>query len=100
MVDKEICEINHRTINEKIERLEQRVDNVEKIHDAINKLTLEIQKNVLETKQLRVEMNNVIADVNTLKLAPARKYEELMKYILFTIVGLIIGFLFVTLGLK
>jgi hypothetical protein len=100
MVDKEICETNHKHINERLDRLEKRVDTMERIHDAINKLTLEIQKNVLETKQLRVEMNGVIADVNTLKLAPAKKYEELMKYILFTIVGLILGFIFFTLGLK
>lgn len=100
MIDKEICETKHNHINERLDRLEKRVDTMEKIHEAINKLTLEIQKNVLETKQLRVEMNNVIADVNLLKLAPAKKYEELMKYILFTIVGLLIGFVFVTLGLK
>lgn len=48
MVDKEICETNHKNINERITRLEKRVDTMERIHDAINKNLVDPLTNVLK----------------------------------------------------
>jgi predicted nuclease with TOPRIM domain len=104
MVDKEMCEVNHKNINEKIDRLEvkhkedctrleSRLNKVENTYEVIAKLTFEVS-------QMRIEMNALIPRVNDLEDKPAKKWEELMKYVLFTIIGGIIYYLLTQIGLQ
>lgn len=93
MVDKDICELNHKNINEKIDKLDKRVEKMENIYETL-------QKWAYETSRLREDFAVISDRVLNLESKPAKKYEALVTYVSFAIIGGLIAFLLTYLGLK
>ncbi len=97
MVDKDICELNHRTINEKIDSVIKRVEKMENVQDVILQLTY-------ETKRLREDFTTYQREMServlNLESKPGKRWEAVSSYVLFAILGGIIAYIFTQIGLK
>lgn len=93
MMDKELCIATHTNINEKIDNLSKRVEKMENIYDTL-------QKWAYETSRLREDFATMSERVLNLEAKPGKKYEALMSYILFALIGAVITFILTYVGLK
>lgn len=71
--------------------LEHRVEKLEDVFEAINKLTVQIEKLATETKFMREEQNKLTTRVDQLERKPEKRYDLAINTIITGVVGAIIG---------
>lgn len=78
----------------------KRLDNVEKRVEDIYSLTLSIEKIATEVKNMREELNKIDKRLLAIEEKPSKKLDLIWGYIVSAIIGGLIAFIFVKLGMK
>ena len=80
--------------------LKEGVKELHKVFDTVNRLTVVTEKLALEIKYLREDQNNVEERLKVLEEKPIKKYDDLTKAIVTTVIGIILGAIAMLIGLK
>lgn len=106
-VPKNICEANMKRIEERMDRQDKSIDGLKKLYNSINELTRSIDNLAMETKYMRkeqTELKESIKDldcrIDNIERKPAKKWEDFIWYVFIAVVGVILGIVFMKLGLK
>ena len=93
-IEHRLTEVEGHTADHKrrIKDLEKRQDNLDKLALAVNGLAIK-EENVEKT------VNEIKTDVKTLTDKPAKRWDGIVDKILFTIIGAIIGYVLIKLGI-
>lgn len=91
--NKEYYDERLKNVENKATKLEDKVTGLEKIYITIERLTNEIV-------ELRKDTNQINERLTTIEKEPADKWKQVSSYVLTTIVGAVIGYILVQLGLK
>lgn len=78
----------------------KRIDILEEKVDDIHELTISVKELALETKAMREDINKIDNRVLAIESKPAKKWDNTINYIISGIIGIIIGYLAIRLGLK
>ncbi len=78
----------------------KRIDNLEEKVDDIHELTISVKELALETKAMREDINKIDNRVLAIENKPAKKWDNAINCVISGIVGIIIGYLAIKLGLK
>lgn len=78
----------------------KRIDNLEEKVDDIHELTISVKELALETKAMREDINKIDNRVLAIEAKPAKKWDMVWGYIVSAIIGGIVGYFFVKLGMK
>ena len=78
----------------------KRLDNVEKRVEDIHSLTISIEKIANEVKNMREELNKIDKRLLAIEEKPRKKLDLIWGYIVSAIIGCLIAFIFVKLGMK
>lgn len=92
---KELAETTARSKSntKRLDTLEERVEN-------IHSLTLSVEKIATEMKNMREDMNKIDHRVLAIEEKPSKKLDLIWGYIVSAIIGGLIAFVFVKLGMK
>lgn len=92
---KELTETTARSKSntKRLDVLEERVEN-------IHSLTLAVEKIATEVKNMREELNKIDNRVIAIEEKPSKKLDLIWGYIVSAIIGGLIAFIFVKLGMK
>lgn len=82
------------------EDLKESVKELHKVFDTVNKITIVTEKLALEIKYLREDQNKVEDRLKVLEEKPIKKYDDITKSIITTIIGIVLGAIAVMIGLK
>lgn len=77
----------------------RRIENVERLADSVNALALSVRDLVNAQQTLDGKVTNLCNDVAEIKEKPAKRWETLAMDVLKVIVGGVVGFLLVKLGI-
>lgn len=80
--------------------LKEDVKELHKVFDTVNRLTIVTEKLALEIKYLREDQNSVEERLKILEEKPIKKYDDLTKAIVTTVIGIILGAIAMLIGLK
>lgn len=98
MGKEEIKELTETT--ERSKSNTKRLDKVEKRVEDIYSLTLSIEKIATEVKNMREELNKIDKRLLAIEEKPSKKLDLIWGYIVSAIIGGLIAFVFVKLGMK
>lgn len=85
---------------EKFKIIEKRLDKAEKEIDNLKNIYITIKELTCEMKAIKEDTNSINERLSQVEKEPAENWKNISSYIVTTIIGLIIGFIFVKLGLK
>ena len=80
--------------------LKNDVKDLKKVFDKINSIAISTEKLAVEMKYMREEQTKMDARITTIEEKPSKKLDLIWGYIVSAIIGGLIGFLLVKLGLK
>lgn len=80
--------------------LKDKVNKLEGVFDKITDIALSVERLATETKYMREEQNKYEKRLTSLEEKPIKRYDDIVKYIITTIIGLIIGAVAMLIGLK
>ena len=106
MTDEEIVmkmsETDHRARSNtrRIEKLELQTEALEKLATSVEVLVNEQKHQTKAMMDIKSNVAKLDAKVETLEQKPAKRWESVVEKILLTVVGAIIGYLLVQLGLS
>ena len=93
--------------SEQIKGALKRIDEQTKLTESVHELAASVrllaseQKHTLEkVEETNRKVDSVSADVEELKSKPAKKWDELIKHIISGLIGALIGYLAIRVGLK
>lgn len=98
-MDKEYVELLIET-SERSKSNTKRLDNDEKKIEDIHRLALSIESLTTEVKLMREDFNKIDARVLAIEDKPSKRMDLIWGYIMSAIIGGVIGYLFLKLGLK
>ena len=78
----------------------KRLDNVEEKVEDIHNLTLAVKEIATEVKMMREDLNKIDNRVVVLEEKPSKKMDLIWGYIVSAIIGGLIGYILLKLGLK
>ena len=86
-------------VEERAKSNSHRLDDVEKRQDKMDELVSAV--NVLATKEQNVEndVKEIKSDVKSLTMKPAKRWDGVVDKIIFTIVGIVIAYIFSKIGM-
>lgn len=93
-------EFNKEFYDEKIRNIEKESDEHEKRIKALEKIYITIEKMATELVELRKSTNEISQRLNLIEQEPANKWKNITSYILTAIVGAIVTYVLVKIGLK
>lgn len=76
----------------------KRIDKLEKQNEALTKIATSVEVMATAQKDMKEDMAIMRADVDTLKAAPARRWDKVTEYIILAVVGFIVGYFLNGLG--
>lgn len=79
---------------------EKRIDDVEKKVEDIHNLTISVKEIATETRLMREDMNKIDKRVIAIEEKPNKRMDQIIGYILSALIGGIIGYVLIKLGLK
>lgn len=82
---------DNRDIRDRLIRIEAKLDNFGKIETQSNEAFNLSKKNEEAIKDLKEKLTKVENDITEIKEKPAKRYDNIVTYIITTIVGAIIG---------
>lgn len=82
-----------KTNTKRLEALESKVED-------IHNLTIAVQEVATETKHMREDMNKIDKRVVAIEEKPAKRLDSIVGYILSALIGGLIGYILLKLGLK
>ena len=78
----------------------KRIDNIEKRVEDIHSLTLAVEKMATEVQLMRKDINKIDSRVLAIEEKPSKKLDLIWGYIVSAIIGGLICYIFIKLGLK
>lgn len=78
----------------------KRIDNIEKRVEDIHSLTLAVEKMATEVQLMRKDINKIDSRVLAIEEKPGKKLDLIWGYIVSAIIGGLICYIFIKLGLK
>ena len=93
-------EFNKELYDEKIKNLENDSKEYEKRITALEKIYITIEKMANELVALRKDTNSINSRLTAIEKEPADKWKQVSSYVLTAIIGAVISFILVKLGLK
>lgn len=93
-------EFNKEFYDEKIRNLEKTNEDHDKRIKSLEKIYVTIEKMATELVELRKQTNSIDGRLNVLEKEPADKWKSISSYVLTAIVGAVISFILIKLGLK
>lgn len=106
MTDEEIvmkmAETDHRARSNtrRIEKLELQTEALEKLAASVEVLVNEQKHQTEAMNDIKSNVEKLDAKVETLEQKPAKRWESIVEKIILTVVGAVIGYLLVRLGLS
>lgn len=82
---------DNRDIRDRLIRIETKLDNFGKIEAQSDEAFNLSKKNEEDIKDLKTKLTKVENDINEIKEKPAKRYDNIVTYIITTIVGAIVG---------
>lgn len=80
--------------------LKSDVKDLHKVFDKITEIALAVERLATETKYMREEQNKYEKRLTTLEEKPVKRYDNIVSYIITSIIGLVIGAVAMLIGLK
>ena len=80
--------------------LKKDVKDLHKVFDKISDIALSTERLAIEMKYMREEQNKDAQRITALEEKPVKRYDDIIKYIITTIIGLILGAVAILIGLK
>lgn len=77
-----------------------KVEKLESIFDRINSIAMSTEKLAIEMKYMREEQNKQDERLTSLEQKPIKRYDNIINYVITSILGLIIGAVAMLVGLK
>ena len=78
----------------------KRIDKLEQKTDSIHELAISTKELAIEVRAMREEQNKIDKRVMAIEDRPKQKYELIWGYIVSTIIGIVISFIFMKFGMK
>lgn len=75
-----------------------RIDKLEKQNEALTKIATSVEVMATAQKDMKEDMAIMRADVDTLKAAPAKRWDKVTEYIILAVVGFVVGYFLNGLG--
>lgn len=93
--------IEHRltAVEDRSESNERRIEDLEKRQDNLEDLTVTVKCLALKEEAVENTVNEIKEDVKTLTGKPAKRWDSLIDKIIFTAVGIIVGFILFKIGI-
>lgn len=82
---------DNRDIRDRLIRIETKLDNFGKIETQSNEAFNLSKKNEEDIKDIKEKLTKAENDITEIKEKPAKRYDNIVTYIITTIVGAIIG---------
>lgn len=76
----------------------KRIGKLEKQNEALTKIATSVEVMATAQKDMKEDMAIMRADVDTLKAAPARRWDKVTEYIILAVVGFVVGYFLNGLG--
>lgn len=95
-----MSDFNKEYYDEKLKGLEEDSKEHNKRLNELEKIYITIEKLALEMTELRKDYNEMNKKITAIEKEPADKWKNITNYVLTTIVGAVIGYILVKLGLK
>lgn len=80
--------------------LKDKVSKLEGVFDKITNIAMSTEKLAIEMKYMREEQNKQDERLTNLEQKPMKRYDNVVNYIITTIIGLVIGAVAMLIGLK
>lgn len=77
----------------------KRLDGLDQTVNNIHDLTLAVKEIAVEMKAMREDMNKIDKRVMAIEAKPVKRWEGIIDKIIFTILGLVIAFIFSKIGM-
>lgn len=77
----------------------RRLDKLDSRVEDIYELTLSVKEIATEMKAMREDMNKIDSRVLAIETKPSKRYEGIVDKIIYTILGIIIAFIFSQIGM-
>ena len=77
----------------------KRLDGLDQTINNIQDLTLAVKEIAVEMKAMREDMNKIDKRVMAIESKPVKRWENIIDKIIFTILGLVIAFIFSKIGM-
>lgn len=77
----------------------KRLDKLDSRVEDIYELTLSVKEIATEMKAMREDMNKIDSRVLAIETKPSKRYEGIIDKIIYTILGIIIAFIFSQIGM-
>lgn len=96
-----LAEVEHRGKSNtwRIEKLELQTEALEKLATSVELLVAEQRHQTEAMLEIKSDVSKLDAKVESLESKPAKRWESIVEKILMTLVGAVIGYLLVRLGL-
>lgn len=78
----------------------RRIDKIENQTESIHELAISTKELAIEVKAMREELNKIDKRVLAIEDKPRQKYELIWGYVVSVIIGIIISFIFMKIGMK
>lgn len=78
----------------------RRIDKIENQTESIHELAISTKELAIEVKAMREELNKIDKRVLAIEDKPRQKYELIWGYVVSVIIGIIISFIFIKIGMK
>lgn len=78
----------------------RRIDKIENQTESIHELAISTKELAIEVKAMREELNKIDKRVLAIEDKPRKKYELIWGYVVSGIIGIIISFIFMKIGMK
>lgn len=92
--------INKELIEEKFKNLERSVSMLTEKVSQMEKIYISIETLAMETKRLREDTNSIDNRLKSIEKEPGEKWKSITGYIITAIVGAVVSFLLIKLGVK
>ena len=77
----------------------KRLNNLDLKIENMYQLTMSVKEIALELKAMREDMNKIDDRVLAIETKPAKRWEGIVDKIIFTIIGILISFIFLKIGI-
>ena len=78
----------------------RRIDKIENQTESIHELAISTKELAIEVKAMREELNKIDKRVLAIEDKPRQKYELIWGYVVSVVIGIIISFIFIKIGMK
>lgn len=96
-----IAEVEQRSKSNthRIDRLEKQNEALQKIAVSVEKLAYAQERQSDDISEMKQSISKVRDDVDEMKEQPGKRWNKISEYVILTIIGIVIGYLFTQIGM-